>query len=74
MVSHRNQFLVVVKFGSVTELVFTVWKVLEFTKEIPKKLNVTICFSKLEKMYDIVIGLLMNKVKFGRNIHAKIQI
>ena len=30
----------------------------------------TICFSKLEKMHDIVIGLLINKVEFGRDIHA----
>ena len=30
----------------------------------------TICFSKLEKMHDIVIGLLINKVEFGRDICA----
>ena len=30
----------------------------------------TICFSKIEKMHDIVIGLLINKVEFGINIHA----
>ena len=30
----------------------------------------TICFSKSEKMHDIVIGLLINKVEFGLNIHA----
>jgi len=30
----------------------------------------TICFSKLEKMHDIVIGLLINKVEFGLDIHA----
>ena len=30
----------------------------------------TICFSKCEKMHDIVIGLLINKVEFGVNIHA----
>lgn len=29
----------------------------------------TICFSKLEIMHDIVIGLLINKVEFGRNIY-----
>ena len=29
----------------------------------------TICFSKLEKMHDIVIGLLINKVEFGRDIY-----
>ena len=30
----------------------------------------TICFSKLERMHDIVIGLLINKIEFGINIHA----
>ena len=30
----------------------------------------TICFSKCEKMHDIVIGLLINKVEFGIYIHA----
>jgi len=30
-----------------------------------------ICFSKLKKMHDIVIGLLINKVEFGLDIHAK---
>jgi len=30
----------------------------------------TICFSKSEKMHDIVIGLLINKVEFGVDIHA----
>jgi len=30
----------------------------------------TICFSKCEKMHDTVIGLLINKVEFGINIHA----
>ena len=30
----------------------------------------TICFSKSEKMHDTVIGLLINKVEFGINIHA----
>ncbi|MFK5950268.1 MAG: hypothetical protein QM500_16020, partial [Methylococcales bacterium] len=28
----------------------------------------TICFSKSEKMHDIVIGLLINKVEFGVDI------
>ncbi|MGZ8919318.1 MAG: IS1 family transposase, partial [Methylobacter sp.] len=28
----------------------------------------TICFSKLELMHDTVIGLLINKIEFGRNI------
>ena len=30
----------------------------------------TICFSKLEKIHDIVIGLLINKVEFGVDVHA----
>jgi len=30
----------------------------------------TLCFSKLEKMHDIVVGLLINKVEFGRDIYA----
>ncbi len=30
----------------------------------------TICFSKSEKIHDIVIGLLINKVEFGVDIHA----
>ncbi len=30
----------------------------------------TICFSKLESMHDIVIGLLLNRVEFGIDIHA----
>ena len=32
----------------------------------------TICFSKLEKMHDTVIGLLINKVEFGLNIHVEL--
>ena len=34
----------------------------------------TICFSKLETIHDTVIGLLINKVEFGLNIHEKMQI
>lgn len=30
----------------------------------------SICFSKLERMHDVVIGLLINKVEFGRDIHS----
>jgi insertion element IS1 protein InsB len=30
----------------------------------------TICFSKCEKIHDIVIGLLINKIEFGIDIHA----
>ena len=33
-----------------------------------------ICFSKLEKMHDIVIGLLINKLEFGVDIHAQTHI
>ncbi|MSP28302.1 MAG: hypothetical protein EXR80_07810 [Methylococcales bacterium] len=36
-----------------------------------KRLNrKTICFSKLELMHDTVIGLLINKVEFGRDIYS----
>ena len=36
-----------------------------------KRLNrKTICFSKLEVLHDTVIGLLINKVEFGIDIHA----
>ncbi len=34
----------------------------------------TICFSKLGQMHDIVIGLLINKAEFERDIHAQSQI
>jgi len=34
----------------------------------------TICFSKLELMHDTVIGLLINKVEFNRNIHDEMQV
>ena len=34
----------------------------------------TICFSKREVMHDTVIGLLINKVEFKRDIHAKLQV
>lgn len=34
----------------------------------------TICFSKSESMHDTVIGLLINKVEFGIDIHAKQQV
>ena len=30
----------------------------------------TICFSKLESIHDTVIGLIINRVEFGLNIHA----
>jgi len=34
----------------------------------------TICFSKSVLMRDTVIGLLINKVEFGVDIHAKLQV
>ncbi|MCK5725637.1 MAG: hypothetical protein KAH22_02285 [Thiotrichaceae bacterium] len=34
----------------------------------------TICFFKKESMHDTVIGLLINKVKFGLDIHAEMQV
>lgn len=34
----------------------------------------TICFSKLEMIHDTVIGLLINQVEFGVDIHAKTQV
>lgn len=45
-------------------------KNLNFRTWIKRLTRRTICFSKLEKMHDIVIGLLINKVEFGRDIHA----
>ena len=36
-----------------------------------KRLNrKTLCFSKLELLHDTVIGLLINKVEFGLDIHS----
>jgi insertion element IS1 protein InsB len=34
----------------------------------------TICFSKSVLMHDTVIGLLINKVEFGVDIHRKLQV
>ena len=45
-------------------------KNLNFRTWIKRLTRRTICFSKLEKMHDIVIGLLINKVEFGRDIYA----
>ena len=45
-------------------------KNLNFRTWIKRLTRKTICFSKLEKMHDTVIGLLINKVEFGLNIHA----
>ena len=49
-------------------------KNLNFRTWIKRLTRKTICFSKLEKMHDIVIGLLINKVEFGVDIHAKTHI
>ena len=45
-------------------------KNLNFRTWIKRLTRKTICFSKLEKMHDTVIGLLINKVEFGLDIHA----
>ena len=45
-------------------------KNLNFRTWIKRLTRRTICFSKLETMHDRVIGLLINKVEFGRDIHA----
>jgi insertion element IS1 protein InsB len=45
-------------------------KNLNFRTWIKRLAHRTICFSKLELMHDIVVGLLINKVEFGRGIHA----
>ena len=49
-------------------------KNLNFRTWIKRLARKTICFSKLEKMHDTVIGLLINKVEFGIDIHMKMQI
>ena len=49
-------------------------KNLNFRTRIKRLARKTICFSKLEKMHDTVIGLLINKVEFGLDIHAKLQL
>lgn len=45
-------------------------KNLNFRTWIKRLTRRTLCFLKLEKTHDIVIGLLINKVEFGRDIHA----
>jgi insertion element IS1 protein InsB len=45
-------------------------KNLNFRTWIKRLARRSICFSKLEEMHDIVIGLLINKVEFGRDIYA----
>ena len=49
-------------------------KNLNFRTWIKRLARKTICFSKLEKMHDIVIGLLINKLEFGVDIHVKSQV
>ena len=49
-------------------------KNLNFRTWIKRLARKTICFSKLEKMHDIVIGLLINKIEFGLDIHAELQL
>ena len=49
-------------------------KNLNFRTWIKQLTRKTICFSKREKMHDIVIGLLINKLVFGVDIHAKSQV
>ncbi|MDP2904562.1 MAG: IS1 family transposase, partial [Methylovulum sp.] len=49
-------------------------KNLNFRTWIKRLARKTICFSKREIMHDTVIGLLINKVEFGVDIHAKLQI
>ncbi len=45
-------------------------KNLNFRTWIKRLTRKTICFSKLESLHDTVIGLLINKVEFGLDIHA----
>jgi IS1 family transposase len=45
-------------------------KNLNFRTWVKRLARRSICFSKLEKMQDVVIGLLINKVEFGLDIHA----
>ena len=45
---------------------FRIW-----IKRLARKM---ICFSKSEVMHDTVIGLLINKVEFKCDIHAKLQV
>ena len=49
-------------------------KNLNFRTWIKRLARKTICCSKLERMHDIVIGLLINQVEFGVNIHDKLLI
>lgn len=49
-------------------------KNLNFRTWIKRLARKTICFSKSELMHDTVIGLLINKGEFKRDIHAQLQI
>ena len=49
-------------------------KNLNFRTWVKRLARKTICFSKSELMHDTVIGLLINKVEFKRDIHAHSQI
>lgn len=49
-------------------------KNLSFRTWIKRLARKTICFSKSEKMHDIVIGLMINEIEFGIDIYAKSQI
>jgi insertion element IS1 protein InsB len=49
-------------------------KMLNLRTWIKRLTRKTICFSKSEIMHDTVIGLLINKVEFGVDIHAKSQV
>ena len=49
-------------------------KNLNFRTWIKRLARKTICFSKSELMHDTVIGLLINKVEFKRDIHAELQV
>ncbi len=46
-------------------------KNLNFRTRIKRLARRTICFSKFETMHYIVIGLLINQMEFGLDIHAK---
>jgi len=54
-------------------LIVLIQQNLNFSTLIKRLTRKTICFSKLEKMHGIVIGLLINKFEFGVDIHAKSQ-
>ena len=49
-------------------------KNLNFRTWIKRSARKIICFPKLEKMYNTVIGLLINKIEFGLYIHTELQL